>query len=91
MTSGERAFIFTPSPRARESCEKIDLEPIPYGPLTLSLSPDTGGEGKKKSELTPSSPFGGEGWRLDKLPQGRVRGTIETTGTRDGIRRIVNG
>jgi len=37
-------------------------------PLTLALSPENGGEGKKKLKLTPSPPLG------ERVPKGRVRG-----------------
>jgi hypothetical protein len=37
-------------------------------PLTLILSPEAGGEGKKKIEETPSPPLG------ERMPEGRVRG-----------------
>ncbi len=56
--------IYSPlAPLPEGSCERIDVGLNEVAPLTLALSPGNGGEGKKKLELTPSPPFGGEGAR----------------------------
>src|SRR5262245_30549877 len=45
-----------------------------FSPCPLLSKP---GEGNKEIELTPSPPLKNEGWRVEKPPQGRAKGSIE--------------
>ena len=62
-----RMKIPLPNRVKKSAIEGIGTAPSPLAPLPR-------GRGEEKIRVNSLAPFGGEGWKLEKLPQGRVRG-----------------